>query len=335
MRILSRFHRSWTPWVTLLALWIGMIVLPMGASAAGVRAAGEAKLAEWKKDPTAAKARSRAIRRARIAALAEAIEALEGPTDPQAVRATTKDGEGWTGAYRILSEHSDPQGVRVELEVDIDLARLAKRVAPASLPAPKDRRFHLGEVKAREPCEEYVERVQSELERVGVAAQPQGRSKGLDLEIQCDALGPVPNTLLRAVRVRVSATSGSHTMIESSVAGFGVDDASAWADGLATAADEVASAVLRRSSAGVFVRVEAPHPAARIRHLQRALADSVRGVRRAELVGVDPDGSVRLRVVGSAKAKGIARGLQALSLPDFSITIVGIDDPNGLTIRLR
>ena len=90
------------------------------ASAAGVRAAGSAATSEWKTGGTASKARTRAIRRARVAALQAALAGLEGTVDDDAKRVALKAGERWTGAYRIVSEHVDAEGVRVELDVDIE-----------------------------------------------------------------------------------------------------------------------------------------------------------------------------------------------------------------------
>ncbi|MEM6291367.1 MAG: hypothetical protein AAGA54_08890 [Myxococcota bacterium] len=321
---------------SLVAFSLGALVswgAPAQASAAGVRAAGSAKLSEWKKGATASKARTRAIRRARVAALQAALDDLSGPFDDEARRAVLKAGERWTGAYRIVSEHVDADGVRVELEVDIDVARLAKFVAPSALPTPATARYHVSAIEAGEDCGIEAAQLDEDLARVGVPRSPVGRSEGVTIQLACEALGPVPNTLLRAVRVRAEATLGRKTLVAPSVAAFGIDDDSARARGAAELADTLASALGRRDAA-VEIRVEAPHPAARVRRLERAMVDSVRGVRAASVGGIDPDGAVRLRVKGNASPDAIARGLEALSLPDFSITIVGVD-AHALTIRLR
>ncbi len=246
-----------------------------------------------------------------------------------------KAGEGWTGAYRILAEHAGADEVSVELEIDIDLARLAKRVTPAGPPSKSAPRYRLGQLDIEEACGLSSEVLGEELAAAGVALEATDKASALDVTLHCETLGPVPNTLLRGVRVRGVATARGRELASSSVAGFGVDDDSARAQAVGRLLDDIAAAVAVRSRPGVELRVESPHPAARVRRLQRVLRDSVIGVRGAKVVGVDADGAVRLAVAGKLQAKQLSRALQALSLPDFSLTIVGIDGPHALTIRLR
>ena len=299
-----------------------------------MRGAGAAKSSEWKQAPRASTVRARAIRRARLAALQAALDGLDGPTDKVAKKAVLRNGTRWTGAYRIIAEQVDPQGVRIELEVDIDVARLAKFVAPTELPAPAKVRFHLGQVSGDRGCDVEPDQIAADLERLGVQREKVGASEAVAVEVRCTALGAVPNTLLQAVRVRAVAKAGGATLLDSDEAGFGVDEQSARERGAGAVAEMLATAMLD-DPGGVIVRVESPHPASRVRRLQRAMTDQLRGVRTAKLVGIDADGSVRLRLQGRASADAIARGLQALSLPDFSINIVGIHDARGLTVRLR
>lgn len=244
------------------------------------------------------------------------------------------DGTRWTGAYRIVNEQADPDGVRVELEVEIDIARLSKFVAPPRAPAPSAVRYHVAEVSAGRGCEVEAEQLASDLERYGVARSKVGTSEPISVALSCDALGAVPNTLLHAVRIRVEATAAGTTLLASQEAAFGVDELSARERGAGAVAEALASTILE-DPGGVIVRVEAPHPASRVRRLQRAMVDQLGGVRKATLIGINPDGSVRLRLQGRASAETIARGLRALSMPDFSITIVGVHDARGLTVRLR
>ncbi len=304
------------------------------AQAAGVRGSGSAQASEWKSPPKTSTLRARAIRRARLAALQAAIDGLQGPVDAASKKAALRDGSRWTGAYRILGETVDPSGVSVQLEVDIDIARLAKFLGPVAPPTPASARYHLGSVEADEGCD--VERAQllADLEQLGFATEPVGRSAPVAIDVHCEVIGPVPNTLLQAVRVRAETSVGGRVVVRSDAAGFGVDDGSARERAAGSIADEVSTHLLP-SAGGVQLRVESPHPASRIRRLERALAEQVSGVRSVSVSGIDPDGAVRLRVQGRASADAIARGLQALSLPDFSITIVGIHDARGLTIRLR
>lgn len=303
------------------------------ADAAGVQGSGSAKASEWKSPPRASTIRARAIRRARLAALQAAIEGLDGPVDAAAKKTVMRQGTRWTGAYRVLDERVDPEGIRISLEVEIDEARLAKFVAPAAPPAPAKVRYHLDGVEALGGCPVEPDQVRADLEQLGVAQAAVGSSAPVAVSVRCRTLGPVPNTLLHAVRLQVEAKAEGRTLLRLDEASFGVDETTAREQGVAAVAESLAETLLA-DPGGVLVRVESPHPAARVRRLQRALADRVRGVRSAALVGIDADGSVRLRLKGRAGAEDVARGLQALSLPDFSITIVGIHDARGLTIRL-
>lgn len=316
-----------------LILGSGWIAVP-NANAAGVRGVGSAKTSEWKSTPRRSTLRTRALRRARLAALQAALGQLDGPVDDAAKTAVLKDGTRWTGAYRILTEQVDPDGVRLELEVDIDIARLAKFVAPAGAPAPSTVRYHVEEISTDRGCSVEEEQVALDLERLGVARAKVGASEPVAVKLSCNALGPVPNTLLQAVKIRVEAKAGGATLAVSDEAAFGVDEHSARQRGAGAVAESLATALLE-DPGGVIVRIESPHPASRVRRLQRAMAEQIKGVREATLVGIDTDGSVRLRLDGRASADAIARALQALSMPDFSITIVGVHDARGLTVRFR
>lgn len=303
-------------------------------SAAGLRGAGSAKVSEWKSPPQRSTVRARALRRARLAALQAALDGIDGPVDDAAKKAVLRDGTRWTGAYRILAERVDPEGIEIELEVDIDVARLAKYVAPTEAVAPAKVRWHVEEVVGERGCDVEPAQVVSDLERLGVARAKIGTSEAVVVKLRCDALGPVPNTLLQAVRLRVEAKAAGSTLLSVDEPAFGVDERSARERGAGAVAERLAT-LLTEDPGGIVVRIESPHPADRVRRLQRAMTDQVRGVRDVELIGIDPDGSVRVRVEGRATAEALAQGLRALSLPDFSITIVGVHDARGLTVRLR
>ncbi len=329
MRAASRLRRY------LAGLTFGVLgLVAPHASAAGVRASGAAQASEWKQAPSSTTLRSRAIRRARLAALKIAIDGLEGRVDKEAKASVARDGTRWTGAYRIVSEQVDPAGIRVELDVDIDLARLAKFVAPAGAPTPAKVRFHLGALSAGRGCTVEAAQVGDDLARLGVSKAPVGDSAPVAVVLECESLGHVPNTLLQAVRIHVDARAAGRTLLDSQEAAFGVDEQSARERGAGAVADVLAAELLG-DPGGVVLRVESPHPASRVRRLQQALTDRVPGVRNAALVGIDPDGSVRIELVGKASADEIARRLESLGLPDFDVSIVGVHDTRSLTVRLR
>jgi hypothetical protein len=303
------------------------------AHAAPVRGTGKAAASEWKQGGTPEKVRARALRRARQGALERAIAAIGGPVDRAAKQQLQKHGDGWTGAYRILSEDVKGGSVHVEVEVEIDTAGLAKRLTPRveSSSAPL---YRVGEIDAGQVCGDAADNLASALESSKVVARD-AKATELRFAVTCRLLGAVPNTFLHAAHVQVKAGSGKRPVVEVGAAGFGCDDDAAVAHALERALDDAAADLGRHRRGQVEVRVEAPHPAARIRRLQRAIRDAVMGVSGSAVAGIDPDGAVRLRVTGNLRADELAAALRTLSLPDFSLTIVGVDGPDALTIRLR
>jgi hypothetical protein len=183
-------------------------------------------------------------------------------------------------------------------------------------------------------CGGAAENVAASLEAMEVVARD-AKATELRFAVTCKRLGAVPNTFVRAAMVGVKADAGKRAVVEVEAAGFGTDDDAALAQAIARALDDAAAVLGRHRRGQVEVRVEAPLPAARIRRLQRAITDAVVGVSGAAIAGIDPDGAVRLRVTGNLQAEELARKLEGLSLPDFSLSIVGIDGPDALTIRLR
>jgi hypothetical protein len=303
------------------------------AEAAAVRGTGKAEASEWKSGGTVEKARARAVRRARLDALAKAIAGIEGQVDRGAKAELQKHGDGWTGAYRILSETVKDGRVSVEVEVEVDTAGLAKRLTPRveSSSAPL---YRVGDVSAGQVCGSATEQLAASLSSMGVVARD-AKATELAFTVDCKVVGAVPNTFLHAAVVGVKAGSGKRAIVDVVAPGFGSDSEAAVAQALARALEDAAAVLGRHRRGQVEVRVEAPLPASRIRRLQRAMQDDVIGVSSSALAGIDSDGAVRLRVAGNLKAEELARALEALSLPDFSLTIVGIDGPDALTIRLR
>jgi hypothetical protein len=84
----------------------------------------------------------------------------------------------------------------------------------------------------------------------------------------------------------------------------------------------------------VRLRVQSPMPAVRIRRLETAMRNSVLGVDEVE-VGAVSKGLVELRVRGQLSAKDLSLALGALSVPGVSLTVVRVEPPDALTIRLE
>jgi hypothetical protein len=298
-------------------------------------AEGEAKVGE-RGISTAAAARRHALLRARARALESAMAELSGPIDPGARKAVLGAIEAWTGAYRVLSESSGGDVTRVEVEVEIDTPRLAKRVSvrPSRPHVPM---FAPGKVEIEGECGHAVERhVVAELAAVGAVAPPEVRTSGdaLDLRLRCRPLGVVRHTFVHAARVDLEATASGVRVARATTHGFAREDLGAVSAAIQRAVGEVAPKIGAHRRGEIVVRVQSPLPAARVRRLERAISDSVLGVDRVELAGLASDGAVLLRVGGELDARALARALEGLSLPGFSLTISDIDGADALTIRL-
>lgn len=315
------------------------------AAAAPVRGTGEAKASETQ-SPSLAKERARALRRARRAALEAALRQLPGPTDAAARKAVLDAADGWTGAYRVLSEQSDGGDVVLEIEVEIDLVRLQKRVAKRE-GGGGGPSWALGAVGSAEGCGEaaaIAELVRTELSAQGAVTlegtgpEGKGKTKGkaaaLDVALDCQALGGVEHTYLHAVRVRATATADGRTVAEATTPAFATTPAEALTAGVQGALSDVAAKLALHESGHVRVRVQSPLPAIRIRRLETAMRNSVLGVDEVE-VGAIEKGVVELQVRGELSAKALSRALGQLSLPGFSVTIVRVEAPDVLTLRLQ
>lgn len=334
-------------WIFAAAIALSVGAGASEAAAAPVRGTGEAKASETK-SPSLGQTRARALRRARRAALEAALRQLPGPIDAAARKAVLDAADSWTGAYRVLSEQSDGQDVALELEVEIDLVRLQKRVAKreggGGGPA-----WALGAVGSAEGCGQaaaIAELVRTELVAQGAVAQgagtegqgskdkTKGKAAALDVALDCHALGGVEHTYLHAVRVRATATADGRTVAEASTPAFATTPAEALTAGVHGALSDVAARLVAHERGHVRVRVQSPLPAIRIRRLETAMRNSVLGVDEVEVGAID-DGVVELQVRGELSAKALSRALGQLQLPGFSLTIVRVEPPDVLTIRLQ
>ncbi|MCX4245912.1 hypothetical protein [Paraliomyxa miuraensis] len=317
-----------------LVVGLALGLMP-AANAAPVRAQGKATASETK-EPSLAGARARALRRARRTALETALSQLSVPIDGEARKDVLAAADAWTGAYRILSEHGDGEAVNLEIEVDIDLVRLTKRVAKRDPAASGRPVFRLAEVTATPACgdvEAVRAMVRTELSGQGSVALD-GKGPALTVALECQPLGPVQHTYLRAARVRITGSSGGQAVAELSVPAFATTPEEAVTAAIQRALSDASSQLRARRSGHVRVQVRAPLPSERIRRLETAMRNSVLGVDEVE-VGALSRGVVELHVRGTLSAKELARKLGELSLPGFSLTIVDVDPPDALTIRLE
>lgn len=320
-------------------LLAGAIALGLGggafeAAAAPVRGAGQAKASE-SKSSSLAQTRAQALRRARRAALDAALQQVAAPVDATARKAVLDSADAWTGAYRVLSESSDGQVVDIEVEVEVDLVRLTKRVAKREDAGGRPV-FRLGDVGFSEGCgdaEALASVVRAELAGQGGVAL-QGKGPALDVALDCSDLGPVQHTYLHAVRVRVTATAEGRTVTDVSTPAFATTQPEALAAGVQRALTDASTELVARRSGHVRVRVQSPLPAARIRRLETAMRNSVLGVDEVE-VGAVAKGVVELHVRGELSAKALSHALGELTLPNFTLSVVRVEPPDVLVIRLQ
>jgi hypothetical protein len=321
-------------WLLAAAIALGLGGAASEAAAAPVRGTGQAKASETK-SPSLSQTRARALRRARRAALEAALRQVSGPVDATARKAVLESADAWTGAYRVLSEDSDGQDVGIEVEVEVDLVRLTKRVAKREDAAGQPM-FRLGDVGSAEGCgdaEALATVVRAELSGQGAVAL-EGKAPGLDVALDCQDLGPVQHTYLRAVRVRVTATAAGRTITDVSTPAFATTQPEALAAGVQRALTDASTELVARRSGHVRVRVQSPLPSVRIRRLETAMRNSVLGVDEVE-VGAVAKGVVELHVRGELSAKALSRALGELTLPGFSLSVVRVEPPDVLVIRLQ
>lgn len=320
------------PPLVLFAMIAGVCARP--AQAAPVAAHGKATVGEFKKDPSVERARAAAVDRARRAALEAAVAALPGPIDPAARKAVLQHPEAWTGAYRVLSSSSDGAAVDVEIEVEIDLARLEKRLEPR-IDGGDTPGWVLGRVSLPPPCtDDLGEHLRQELRSLEVIREGKA-GPALQIQLTCAPLGGVPHTHLRMAKLSIQLWQGNRPWLQWHETGAGRDDATAFVDAVQRAAEHTAEQLARRGAKTVELRIVNPWPTERVRRLERLMRDRVRDVRAIDVAAVDSAGAVRLHVRGPADAQRFARDLEALSLPGFSLTITEIDATGTLTIRFQ
>ena len=317
-----------------------ILAWPALADAAPVIGVGEAKGSEWKKPPAATVVRKRALRRARTKAIANALDGLSG-VDKAARKEVMGSHSSWTSAYRIVRETRTGDAIRIEIEVDVDLPRLAKRVSSSGAASSGARpRFALGSVKpsASGDCGDpqvLQQRVAEELAAVGaVATPPEPGTATVDLLVSCDRLGAVRYTHMHSARVEITATTDAHAVATISRDAFGEDDDAAVEAGLTQALFSVGARLAEHQRGRVTVQVQATGPGDRVRRLERAIRDSVMGVRDVEVSGLSP-GTIALSLTTDLTVETLAKRLSALRLPDFSVAILATEEPDVVTIALR
>ncbi len=262
--------------------------------------------------------------------------AESAPVDAAARRAVLAQAEVWTGAYRVLSQDDVDGTLSIELEVEIDLPRLRKRVLPADatqvVTALEWSRFEARGCDGVDVDSLRVRLVAAGLVRDGSATSSAGGRK-LAIAVTCNLEGAVPHTFLTTGRVRVDAAIEGKPRARVSAFGFASSPISAMADALDRATDELERELDLPARGGVQVLVRSTTSASALRELERRLREAVVGVNRVDFDGLEPDGTLRLHVFGAFDAATLASRLDGLVVP--GARVVGPRAEGEGTVRLR
>lgn len=298
---------------------------PITAFAAPYVGAGEAPIGE-SGDRTGP--RKQALERARRAALEAALAEVEGGDAGRRER-VLKAASAWTSAYRILGQGDDGATAKVEVEVEIDVARLEKVVQGASAAPAGVRLPPIGRITHQGCPEALVAGVDDLLIARGLAVA-QGEGPALDVALRCEAIGQVPQARAWGAQVSVIVGAAGGAEEGRGVAFAGDPDAAAQ-EALGEALSEVGEALHRLQGGAITLRIASPWPAAGIRRVERAIGSSVVGVRAASVRGIEGDGAVLLRIDGTLSADDLATRLAALQIPGAHLRVIGVDGPRLLS----
>jgi hypothetical protein len=316
-------------------LGVGCVGMPTAAAAQPYRGSGAS--APEPKDKTPGAVRQRALAKARRAALELALGELQsqsGKLGKAEKKAVLSASDAWTGAYRVLSEKNEGEGVAIEGEVEIDVARLRKKVAGAPSSDAKPL-FVLDGIELADGCGDRTARARVEDELVVGRAVAAGGAP-LRITVACTSLGPVPHTFVHAARAVIEAKSDGRVVARVSIDSFGGDPDAAMLAAIAEAAQSVAASAALHRRGVVALRVAGARPAARLRRLERALVQSVMGVAKVEeLARVDAKGNVVLSVHGPSDAPTLAQALGSLDAPGVKAQVLAVEGPDALSIELH
>ena len=301
--------------LVVFALALGLAGAPQVAAGAPVVGEGRAEAG-----PAQGGAWREAVRGARRAALAEALSGFGARVDP-ALRDRILDREldSWTSAYRVLEQHHEPDAVRVRVQVEIDLGRLAKRVLP-SRAGPRSRT--LGSVVGEGTCAAAGPEVHALRQALldGAGLVEGGEAGEVRAELSCEDLGHVPLAGVEVARVRLVVRTPFGSFQAAKVAAGG-DRGAARVAAASRAAVALAPRLRSDARADAAVRVVGPAPARFVRHLVRALGRSVPGVGEARLQAVAPGGAPEIGLRTDLAPDELAARLAALQFPDFAVRI--------------
>jgi hypothetical protein len=300
-----------------IALTLGLIA---GAWLSAAAPASADPLVARGSSPSAAggQARAKATSAARRAALELALDEIARTTavDAAARRAVLAQAEVWTGAYRVLGQTDLDGTLAIELEVEVDLPRLRKRVLPAD-PGGASNGLRWSRFEARGCDGVDVDSLRVRLVAAGIVREGTATAGGraLTLALTCSLEGAVPHTFLTTGRARVDAAIDGKPRARVGAFGFASSPIAALADALDRATDELTRELELPARGGTRLLVRSKAPGSALRELERRLREAVEGVTRVDFDGLEPDGTLRLHVFGAFDTATLASRLDQLAVP--------------------
>ena len=286
------------------------------------------------------KARSQALERARKAALEAALEQVGPPDVDPALRKKILDDVVWTRAYRVLQQGDDGATATAVVSVEIDTGRLSKALAVPAAPVAKEAPALVSVRDAGCPpgtAEALAQRwIAAGLLRDGRGGTISAAA-ARTLELRCAELGQVayPRGVVTEVALALRGAGGRDDLALARAVGFGVDAATATAEAVEGAARQVSSHTSFQAGSGLRLRLDAPWPAARVRRVERAIAQSVIGAEAVGLSAVGGDGSVTLKIDGPLSAAELHERLAAVQVPGATLVALEVEAPDVVHARLQ
>ncbi len=334
----------------LLAACLGLLAAGISPAALAAPYQGEGFAPVDADAKKALAAHRTALLRARTDALAAALDEL--PTQPSKSLRERLLGQAaaWTAAYRVLQQTDDGATVRVVVEVEVNVPRLAKAIAMAEAGAqpaaatPAAKRPVLAGIDGDEGCAPTLKTPLTDALLASGTLEKAGEGAPVRIELRCRLLGRVPYAGLHGaegvaiIRELGEQSAGSKTRV------LAAHDASGFARG-----DEAALAALTRELAAGVTRALATHhgdqltvvlerggTSSQVRRLERLLRQSVVGVQAAGLSGVAADGAAQISVSApGVTVEQLATRVDGLQLPSGLVHVVAMEPPGVLRIHLQ
>lgn len=241
----------------------------------------------------------------------------------------------WTRSYRVLQQGDDGATATAVVSVEIDTARLGKALA---LPAPAAASEGPALVAVREEgcAEGSAEALAQRLIAAGLVRDGRGGtvsgSSARTLELRCREVGPVAYPHGIVVEAGLSVGGGG---AEGRAVGFGEDAAAAFADAVERLFRQVAPTMSLRTASGPRLRLSSPWPAARVRRVERVIAESIIGVQAVRVAAIGGDGSVTLQIEGPLSAAELSERLAAVQVPGATLVDVEVEAPDVVHARVQ